>query len=77
MKATKQLSCTYIDHSRDFFLQEKNILRYNCIRKPNLIQRNIIDCMELEAILSLGEPPEFIPCVSFASFSTGILVWTE
>ena len=27
----------------------KNILSYNCIRKPNLIQRNIIDCMELRS----------------------------
>ena len=77
MKATKQLSCTYIAHSRDFFIQVKNILSYNCIRKPNIIQRNIIDCMELSAEIrshmSLGEPPEFIPCVSFDR----ILVGTE
>ena len=26
--------------------------------------------LKSESILSLGEPPEFIPCVSFASFST-------
>ena len=70
MKTTRQLSCTYIDHSRDC-LQVKNIYSYNCIRKPNIMQTNIIDCMEFrtevlksEAILSLGEPPEFIPCVS-------------
>ena len=50
MNATKQLSCTYIDHSRDFFLQVMNILSYNCIRKPNIIQRNIIDCMELRCV---------------------------
>ena len=50
MKATQQLSCTYIDHSCDFFLQVKNILSYNCIRKPNIIQRNIIDCMELRSV---------------------------
>ena len=49
MKATNQLSCTYMDHSRDFFLQVKNILSYNCIRKRNIIQRNIIDCMELRS----------------------------
>ena len=49
MKVTKQLSCTCIDHSRDFFLQVKNILSYNCIRKPNIIQRNIIDYMELKS----------------------------
>ena len=50
MQATKQLSCTYyIDHSRDFFSQVKNILSYNCIRKPNIIQINIIDCMELRS----------------------------
>ena len=49
MKATKQLSCTYINHSRDIFIQVQNILSYNCIRKPNIIQRNIIDCMELRS----------------------------
>ena len=27
----------------------KNILSYNCIRKPNIIQRNTIDCMELRS----------------------------
>ena len=27
----------------------KNILSYNCIRKPNIIKRNIIDCMELRS----------------------------
>ena len=27
----------------------KNILSYNCIRKPNIIQRNIVDCMELRS----------------------------
>ena len=27
----------------------KNILSYNCIRKPNIIQINIIDCMELRS----------------------------
>ena len=47
MKATKQLSCTYIDHSSDIFLQVKNILTYNY--KPNIIQRNFIDCMELRS----------------------------
>ena len=46
MKATKQLSCTYIDHSI-IFLPVTNILSYNCIRKPHIIQRNINDCMEL------------------------------
>ena len=30
-----------------FFLQVKNIYSYNCIRKPNIMQTNIIDCMEL------------------------------
>ena len=49
MKTTKQLSCTFIDHSRKFFLQVKNILSYNCIHKPDIIQRNIIDCMELRS----------------------------
>ena len=50
MKATQQLSCTYIDKSFSrFFLQVKNILSYNCIRKPNIIQINIIDCMELRS----------------------------
>ena len=49
MKVTQQLSCTYIDHSREFFLQVKNILSCNCIRKPNIIQINIIDCMELRS----------------------------
>ena len=28
----------------------KNILSYNCIRKPNIIQRHIIDCMELRCV---------------------------
>ena len=37
----------YVDHSHEFFLQVKNILSNNCIRKPNIIQRNIIDYMEL------------------------------
>ena len=32
-----------------FFLQVKNIFSYNCIRKPNIIQINIIDCMELRS----------------------------
>ena len=32
--------------------------------------------LKSEAILSLGEPPEFIPYVSFAALSTGILVGT-
>ena len=32
-----------------FFLQVKNILSYKCIHKPNIIQRNIIDCMELRS----------------------------
>ena len=27
----------------------KNILCYNCIRKPKITQRNIIDCMELRS----------------------------
>ena len=27
----------------------KNILSYNCIRKPNIIPRNIIDCMEMRS----------------------------
>ena len=27
----------------------KNILSHNCIRKPNIIQRNIINCMELRS----------------------------
>ena len=48
MKATKQFSCTYIDHSRDFLLA-KNIVSYNCIRKPNIMQTNFIDCMELRS----------------------------
>ena len=45
MKPTKQLSCTIFA----IFLQVKNILSYNCIHKPNIIQRNIIDCMELRS----------------------------
>ena len=32
-----------------FFLQVKNIFSYNGIRKPNIIQTNIIDCMELKS----------------------------
>ena len=48
MKATKQLSWTYIDHFR-IFLQVKNIFSYNCIGKPNIMQTNIIDCMELRS----------------------------
>ena len=53
-----------------FFLQVKNIFSSNCILKPNIIQTNIIDCMELRSaeirtILSSGEPPEFILCVCF------------
>ena len=38
INATKQLSCTYIDHSRDFILQVKNIFNYNCFHKPNIMQ---------------------------------------
>ena len=30
-------------------LQVKNILSYNCVRKPNIIQRNIIACIELKS----------------------------
>ena len=32
-----------------FFLQVKNIFSHNCIRKPNVMQTNIIDCMELRS----------------------------
>ena len=61
----------------------KNILSYNCIRKPNIIQRNIIDCMELRSaeirnhIVIRRTSRVYSLCVSFASFSTGILVGTE
>ena len=32
-----------------FFLQVKNIFGYICIRKPNIMQTNFIDCMELRS----------------------------
>ena len=47
MKTTIEL---YIFRSLSrFFLQVKNIFSYNCLRKPNLLQTNIIDCMELRS----------------------------
>ena len=47
-KDTEQLSCTYIDHSRDFFLQVKNIFNYN-----NANKLTIIYVVKSETILSL------------------------